>query len=448
LRRPLALLLRLLLRLFFRKIEISGERRMGREGAALFALNHPNGLVDAMLLLAFCPRQVSFLAKSTLFQAPFLGLLVRAFGSVPVFRRKDGADPSRNLDSIREVRRRLGEGGAIAIFPEGASHDEPNLLPLQSGAARIALGAVGEKTTVVRIVPIGLFYTDKGSFRSEVLLSCGASIEVHPVSPDSGEEPPREAVEALTSAIAKGLERVTFAAGSHEAAMIIRRAERIFSGSRGTVVPLEEELAMRRRFARGRATLLGKAPRRLARFEGHLRRFEADVRAAGYEVDRLDRRPVTFGMVKEAVVGLAEVGTTFPAALLGTFLNFPAWLLVDRLARRLTRGSADLLATTKIFSGVLVYPLSWIGIGIAAASFRSPMTGWLLGLSGFPLGWLALLFWERFGRTRADLGAIFRFLFGDFGRRRLIARRQALRGELVELGRLIEELEKEEAPAG
>src|SRR5687768_14585147 len=53
------------LRLFFRRIEVVNVERVPKEGALLFVLNHPNGLVDPALVFVSMPRRVSFLAKST-----------------------------------------------------------------------------------------------------------------------------------------------------------------------------------------------------------------------------------------------------------------------------------------------------------------------------------------------------------------------------------------------
>ena len=62
------------------------------EGPVLFVGNHPNGMVDPAILFAVLPRQVTFLAKSTLFQLPVLGALLRGLGALPVYRKQD--DPS------------------------------------------------------------------------------------------------------------------------------------------------------------------------------------------------------------------------------------------------------------------------------------------------------------------------------------------------------------------
>ena len=67
-RRAVTGLLRLLLRLFFRRIEMVGLENVPADTPVVFAANHPNGLVDPLFILCFAPRPVSFLAKAPLFR--------------------------------------------------------------------------------------------------------------------------------------------------------------------------------------------------------------------------------------------------------------------------------------------------------------------------------------------------------------------------------------------
>src|SRR5436190_11128904 len=118
--------LRLALRIYFRRIEVAGLEHIPRDTPIIFVLNHPNALVDPAVLLCLTPRRVSFLAKVPLFRMPVLGYFVRALDSLPVYRRQDeGEDISRNQETFAAARDLLSRGGTIGICPEGVSHDEP-----------------------------------------------------------------------------------------------------------------------------------------------------------------------------------------------------------------------------------------------------------------------------------------------------------------------------------
>src|SRR5256885_16174249 len=132
----------LVLRVFFRRIEVSGSAHVPARGPVMFVLNHPNGLIDPTFLLCLAPRRVSFLTKAPLFHMPIIGAIARAFEAIPVHRRQDtGADLQKNAETFETARAVLVRGGTLAVFPEGASHRDPKLRPLKTGTARIGLGA-------------------------------------------------------------------------------------------------------------------------------------------------------------------------------------------------------------------------------------------------------------------------------------------------------------------
>src|SRR5207237_295198 len=172
--------IRIATKIFCRRIEIAGVEWVPQDSPVIFAVNHPNALIDPLFLLCFAPRRVSFLAKEPLFRTPLIGWIVQAFDSIPVYRRQDAQAgvpvPQGNRETFARARSVLEKGGAIAIFPEGTTHSEPQLRELKTGAARIALGA----SMRILIVPTGLYYTAKQKFRSSALVYFGAPVVVEP----------------------------------------------------------------------------------------------------------------------------------------------------------------------------------------------------------------------------------------------------------------------------
>src|SRR5580700_7113564 len=125
-------LARLLVRIFFRRIEVEGVDGLSADGPTVLVANHINGLVDALLLMATLPRFPHFLGKSTLFRIPPLWPFLKLAGVVPVYRARDGESTARNDGSFRTCRRLLAHGSEVALFPEGISHDESMLQPLKT----------------------------------------------------------------------------------------------------------------------------------------------------------------------------------------------------------------------------------------------------------------------------------------------------------------------------
>src|SRR5215831_12607093 len=171
-----------LIRLYYPERFVEGAERIPAEGPVIFVLNHPNGLLDPLLLRVATGRPAHFLAKSTLFANPLGRLAMAAFGSIPVYRARE-ADTSRNEESFARCRAELARGAALALFPEGTSHSDPQLRPLKTGAARIALSAEAEAggRLGLEVLPVGLYYERKAMFRSRVLLVVGERIDVAPL---------------------------------------------------------------------------------------------------------------------------------------------------------------------------------------------------------------------------------------------------------------------------
>ena len=195
---------------FFRDVRVEELPRLrSARGPRLLVAHHVNSLVDPLLIFAFIPGRPRFLAKSTLWQHPVVAPLVILIDALPVYRHQDGVDVARNTDTFARAREILGKGGTVALFPEGRSHSEPRPLPLKTGAARIALHAIGDgHADGLRIVPIGVVYEDKGRFRSRVVLRVGEPIDPSPEAALYAAEG-RAAVRKLTDRIAAGLEEAT-----------------------------------------------------------------------------------------------------------------------------------------------------------------------------------------------------------------------------------------------
>ena len=416
-------LLRLIANIFFRRIEIIGWEKVPSR-PVIFAVNHPNGLIDPLFLLCFSPRPVSFLAKAPIFRMPLIGWLARGIDSIPVYRTQDNYATAKNRETFAAARALLVRGGAIAIFPEGTTHSEPRLKELKTGAARIALGCGAADCPDIVIVPTAIFYTAKHSFRSDALLYFGDGIEAAPVAVDEAGEPPRDAVEALTDQIETALTALTLQADSREALDLIGRAERIMSLGRAH---LPEQLELRKRFIAGYTRLRELDAPRLALLQSRFEQFEAELGDAKLEPETL-RAPTVFGSVKT----IAMLLVTLPIAVIGAIVHYPTYRLIRFLATHLTAGE-EMVATIKAVGGLTLYPLTYIVCGIVVGwRFGWPF-GVVIALVLPLFGVVALRFFEQLddviGRTRALTWRLARRSAFD----RLMRTRAALREEIVAL---------------
>ena len=105
------------------------------KGGVLLTANH-TGWIDIPILSAVAP--VSFVAKHEVNLWPFFGTLARLQRTVFVRRER-----SKALEDRDNIRKRLTEGDALVIFPEGTSGDGNKVLRFKSSllsAAELALG--------------------------------------------------------------------------------------------------------------------------------------------------------------------------------------------------------------------------------------------------------------------------------------------------------------------
>src|SRR5947209_14642639 len=201
-------LIRLLLWLFYRRIDVVGRERIPESGGVIVAANHHNSLVDAMLIIATVPRAITVLANAPLFRHPLIGPPLRLIGAVPVHRRAEaGDDPRKNEEMFAAAIEALCAGGVILIFPEGRTQPQPILLPLRTGAARLALGAERAMGGAGRVtlLPVGMVFHDPGTFRSaSVQITIGGPIETADLTA-AHRDRPEDAVRAITARLTESI---------------------------------------------------------------------------------------------------------------------------------------------------------------------------------------------------------------------------------------------------
>jgi glycerol-3-phosphate O-acyltransferase / dihydroxyacetone phosphate acyltransferase len=340
-------------------------------GPVLLVANHPNSLLDPLVLFRTAGRPSRPLARAPLFDRPVIGRLIRAVGGIPVHRREDApALMARNRDALRATIEALRAGDAVQIFAEGRSHSDPAVGPLRTGAARIALGAESEAewSLGVVIVPVGLTYARKTLFRSHVVALYGEAIPVESFR-ERHDADEQAAVRALTGEIGRRLRVLTLDLARTEDAAIIDTAERIWSRGTGLTssrqrVPLAERLPRLQAFARGLAWIRVHDPDRHRRLESAIRRYRRRIRVLGAGEADVPERYRLVPVARWAATRAMPVLLLAPVGLIAVVAWGLPYLFVGRLVGRM-RLPADVVATYKVGAAVLAYPLVltfWAGL--------------------------------------------------------------------------------------
>ena len=74
---------------YFRHIHVAGVENMPMEGPTILCCNHSNQFMDAMLIIAQCPRPLSFCFAASSYNKPIVGYLAKKINVIPVYRAED-----------------------------------------------------------------------------------------------------------------------------------------------------------------------------------------------------------------------------------------------------------------------------------------------------------------------------------------------------------------------
>ncbi|CAN5328705.1 hypothetical protein BH20ACI1_BH20ACI1_02950 [soil metagenome] len=434
------------LRLFFRRIEADGVEKVPKTGAIIFVLNHPNGLVDPGIVFVSLSRRVSFLAKSTLFDIPIGGYLLRLIEALPVFRRIDaGADRAKNQFTFENCEELLARGRCIAVFPEGISHNETKLQPIKTGTARIALGAlaVGKDNNELvknglKIMAVGLYYTSKTSFRSEALIRYGEIFDVEPVELDDNGEPPRDKVLELTRKIETALHNATLNLENTSELETVVKAEALFSSVYENLIfkeTLTQSFLRLQNLAEKYKLLEQNDPAKMENLREKVEKYESNLEKSGLTAESLSvlQHPTRY-VFRYLILRIIILILLAPFSIVGAIIHSPAYLFSNLLGQMVTTHDVDAAgSTSKILAACVFMPLTWlIFAGIILYFF-----GWQIALLSIPLlifcGYVALRSFE----TRIDMRVWLKsawFLFRQRGLfLRLLVRREILQKEIGEI---------------
>ena len=180
----LKVVVKITLRIFFKKIIIQKKHELPNRGPLIVVVNHPNTFMDPIIVASLFKQQVGFLGNASIFVNKIVNAIFAYFHVIRVYRQKDvpeGEKPD-NDQSFRDSHQYLKKGGTILIFPEGNSYHELKLRKIKTGAARIALGAEQENDYNLNIMvqPVGLYYSNPQRFRSKLYINIGEAFPVKP----------------------------------------------------------------------------------------------------------------------------------------------------------------------------------------------------------------------------------------------------------------------------
>jgi 1-acyl-sn-glycerol-3-phosphate acyltransferase len=388
-------------RLFYRRIWVAG--RPSPKGAVVFAPNHQNALMDAICILCTCNCQPVFVARADIFRSRRILIRILHFLRIlPIYRRRDGVDTSENnRDTFDVLLATLHSGRAVGIMPEGAYSKLKRLQPLQKGIFRIAMKAqetYGDKPCV-KIIPVGLEYSDIRQFRSEVMIRYGEAIELSDYYGLYAEQPARalkQLQDILTERMKKGMIHIENDTYYNE----IDCARRFFEPDLIELLGLhndaEGKLAAQQRVVAALEEMAARRPDKMAVLSADIRQYTAWL-AERRLCDRTVRQPCSRAVLLRNGLLLAA---GLPLWVVAMALNYPPYLL----AKKISRMPKDPQFTSSVhYVGTIAFfPLYHLMLAVLFFLFV-PGVPWKIGLSLLPApAGLFALTWQRAFTQWAD----------------------------------------------
>ena len=168
-------------RTYFKKFKYQGKEKIPKNAGIIYAVNHQNAFLDAIVIATQTDAPLNFLARSDIFKKKIANKILRNFYMLPVYRQRDGVNTiEKNKITFNDCHEILNQKGNLVIFPEGNHNYKKTLRPLKKGLARIALGTLSKfgKETPLYIIPLGIDYESHFKMNSDILLNVGEPIKV------------------------------------------------------------------------------------------------------------------------------------------------------------------------------------------------------------------------------------------------------------------------------
>ncbi|MFA6126380.1 MAG: 1-acyl-sn-glycerol-3-phosphate acyltransferase [Bacteroidales bacterium] len=188
---------------FYRRTEIRGRHKFRPNDPLLFAPNHQNALMDALVFVTTLPQEPIFLARADIFKSKIVTRFLNFIKMMPVYRIRDGFE---NLQKNQEVFDRCTEilrsGHSLCLFPEGDHNDKRFFRPLKKGLARIAFEAEDkcDFKLGLKIVPCGIDYSSYENVRGRLTVSYADPITITDLK-DVYRTDPQKALKELNNRI-------------------------------------------------------------------------------------------------------------------------------------------------------------------------------------------------------------------------------------------------------
>ena len=360
------------LRLYYREIKITNGVHLQTKGAKIIIANHPNTIIDAWVLTMLCKEPIYYMAKGVFFNTPIRRKLLNSLGLIPVNRASDNKTSGvSNEDSFEMCYRVLEEGKTLVVFPEGTSTQERLLRELKSGTARIALQTeVRNKGKLgLKIIPVGLNYTQAEKFRSSILAKVGEPItplaHLELFSTDS-----TKAAKKLTSEFKNGLLELLVDSDSKEQDLLTDQIVDVLSiqSLKTNQKGVEKDVALMKEVYQRLNVIQSTDLNRLEEIKDLTNEISWQLEKLDVKSDFLDRRYRSVMFIRQAMQSGIGLLVGFPVFVFGLIHNLIPFKIIDKLILKIVK-DVEYYAPIAVLIGLIFYPITYLSMLYLAGNF-------------------------------------------------------------------------------
>jgi 1-acyl-sn-glycerol-3-phosphate acyltransferase len=356
-------IMRIALRVFYKKFQIKNKERIPKTGPMLIVSNHPNTFMDPLIVGSSVRPQVYFLAMGSLFVSKFVNWILNQLHMIPIQRKND---TNKNKVDNKEIFQKcfdfLEKKGVVLIFPEGVSIKARRLQPIKTGAARIALGAEAENDFKLgmKIMVVGLNYSNHEKFRSDVLVNIGEPIIVKDFE-EQYKQNPDHAIHALTRLIKERIGNEVIITANDEQDTLAQQIEMIYKPQLFADIP-EENVREEEQFLISKAIVEAvqyfeeKDPARVEKFKPQIAKYLRDLERLNLN-DEVFNKKQQGNLLSSSIKSALYFLLGFPFFVYGLLNSYIPYIIPSWIAARIVKwtDTDEYTAPVMMTSGVLTF---------------------------------------------------------------------------------------------
>lgn len=388
---------------YYGKVEVVGRKNIPKKEPVIFAPNHQNALMDALIVLFSCGQDVIFLARADIFRKKMMAKILNSMKMLPVFRIRDGAgELGKNQDIFDITVGVLHRKHYLCLMPEGNHGHQRRLRPLVKGMFRIAFKAQELKgnQSYIKIMPTGLDFQDYEKQNQDLLINYGKPIEVSEYW-DQYVENPAKAINTLRDRLTEDMKPLMIhieTEAYYDAYMGLRT---IFNAKMRELLDIKG-VKLKDKFDADKE-MIARLDAQLEKDEEAVKRISEKVTEYLHGIEKLKIRD---WVVRDKGYGFGKalwryftLLITFPVFLFGFINNLGSYFLPVRMIRKIK--DRQFHSSVKTGIGMLIsFPIFYLLQTLLVGILTGPWWIWVAYLvSLYPAGKVALYWYFRWKKT-------------------------------------------------